>query len=64
MAAESEFVLEGTMAIELELGEDVIGRGCVVHGLEVGIVVGRHGDVLFGSAAPTAAFVAITQTAG
>ena len=34
------------MAKELELGEDVIGRGCVVHGLEVGIVVGRHGDVL------------------
>ncbi len=34
------------MAKELELAEDVIGRGCVVHGLEVGIVVGRHGDVL------------------
>jgi hypothetical protein len=34
------------MAKELELGEDVIGWGCVVHRLEVGIVVGRHGDVL------------------
>src|SRR5260370_335575 len=41
-------VLERTVAINLELGEDVIGRGCVVYGLEVGIVaVGRHGDFFF-----------------
>src|SRR6185312_5151425 len=52
------------MAKELKLGEDVIGRGCVVRGREVGIVVGRHVMSFLGSAAPTAAFVAITQTAG
>ena len=59
------FVLEGAIAVELEFGEDVIGRGCACAGLEVGVVVvGRHGGFPFvGSAAPIAAFVA-TKAAG
>ena len=54
------FVLEGAIAVKLELGEDVIGRGCRVRRL-VGlfVVVDRHGGVSFvGSAAPIAAFMA------
>ena len=55
-------VLEGAVAVELQLGEEVVGRGGGVRGLEVGVVVvGRHGDVLSSdSAAPIAAFTAIT----
>jgi hypothetical protein len=53
------------MSIELELGEDVVSGKCVRE-LEVSIVaIGRHGDVPSrGSAAPIAAFTAITLTAG
>jgi hypothetical protein len=38
------FVLEGTIAVKLEFGEDVIGRGCGVRRLVVCLVVlDRHG---------------------
>ena len=40
-------VLEGAIAVELELGEDVIGRGCRLRRLVVlFVVVDRHGGVL------------------
>ena len=58
-------VLEGTVAVELKFGEDVVGRGCRVRRLVAGVVViGRHGRFPFvGSAAPIAAFVA-TKSGG
>ena len=38
------FVLEGAVAVKLEFGEDVIGRGCGVWLLVVGLVaLDRHG---------------------
>ena len=38
------FVLEGTIAVKLEFGKDVIGRGCGVRLLVVGLVaLDRHG---------------------
>jgi hypothetical protein len=54
-------VLEGTVAVELELVENVIGRGWAVRRFEFGVVVvGRHGRSFAGSAAHIAAFMAIT----
>ena len=54
------FVLEGAIAVKLEFGEDVVGRGCGVRQFVVCLVVlGRHGELPFvRSAAPIAAFMA------
>jgi hypothetical protein len=49
--------VEGTVAVELELIEHVIGRRLAVRRFELGVAaVGRHGDVFC-----IAAFVAITR---
>src|ERR1700678_1876836 len=54
------FVLEGSIAVQLEYGKDVIGRGCGVSLLVVGLsALDRHGGFPFvGSAALIAAFMA------
>ncbi len=54
------FVLEGPIAVKLEFGKDVIGRGCSVWLVVIGLgAFDRHGGFPFvGSAALIAAFVA------
>ena len=56
-------VVEWTVAKELQFAEDVLGRRCGVRWFDV-VMIGHEVRSFAGSAAPIAAFVAITQTAG